>query len=228
MSVWTTFHGNPFRRLSKKCHSDLIGIHPLRTVDVCRLAAFMPTLPITLKDTKTHCSLQHLLQIVRAFPCLHPQLTTATCSQVHSVCGHASCLSTNLWSCLPARYTRALSSERWEEGRAAAGDLPPSCAGASPLWPTCADDTPTRRGRPGPLQSPRGDGPSLFCPCWSLHGRGNLWKGGRGFDRRWDQLGKKGDVCGTWRIAETFYWLDESASRVKYQFLSTSALKYSR
>lgn len=195
-SVWTTFHGNPFRRLSKNVTQIWLEFISWAPCYVCRLAAFIWTLPITVKDTKTHCSLQHLLQIVRAFPCLHPQLTTATCSQVHSVCGHASCLSTNLWSCLPAHYTRALSSERWEEGRAAAGDLPPSCADASPLWPTCADDTPTRRGRPGPLRSPRGDGPSPFCPCWSLNGRGNLWTGGRGFDRRWDQLGKKGEVSG--------------------------------
>ena len=88
------------------------------------------------------------------------------------------CLSlTNLWSCLPARCTRALSSGRWEEGRAAGGDPPLPCAGASPLWPTCAGDTPTHRGRLWPGQSPRGDGQCLFCLCWSPNEYGILWRG---------------------------------------------------
>lgn len=59
-------------------------------------------------------------------------------------------------------------------GTAAAGDPPPSCAGASPPWPTCAADTPTRRDRLGPGRSPRGDGPCLSCLYWSLNGHDNL------------------------------------------------------
>lgn len=82
--------------------------------------------------------------------------------------------STNLWSCLPAGCTRAQSSGRWAEGRVAAGDPPPSCAGASPLWPTFAGDTPTHRGRPWPGRSPHEDVQCLFCLCLSPNGYDNL------------------------------------------------------
>lgn len=60
---------------------------------------------------------------------------------------------------------------------AVGADPPPSCAGASPLWPTCAGDIPTHKDRPWPGQSPRGDGLCLFCPCWSPTGYDNLGKG---------------------------------------------------
>lgn len=53
-------------------------------------------------------------------------------------------------------------------------DPPPSCAGASPLWPTCAGDIPTHKDRLWPVQSPHGDGLCLFCLCWSPTGYGNL------------------------------------------------------
>lgn len=85
--------------------------------------------------------------------------------------------SPNLWSFPPAGCTRVQSSGLSEGGMAVGADPPPSCAGASPLWPTCAGDIPTHKDHPWPGQSPRGDGLCLFCPCWSPTGYDNLDKG---------------------------------------------------
>lgn len=59
---------------------------------------------------------------------------------------------------------------------AVGADPPPSCAGASPLWPTCAGDIPTHKDHPWPGQSPRADDLCLFCLCWSPTGYDNLGK----------------------------------------------------
>lgn len=60
---------------------------------------------------------------------------------------------------------------------AVAADPPPSCAGASPLWPTCAGGIPTHKDHLWPVQSPRGDDLCLFCPYWSPTGYDNLRNG---------------------------------------------------
>lgn len=82
--------------------------------------------------------------------------------------------SPNLWSFLPAGCTRVQSSGQSEGVMVVGADPPPSCAGASPLWPTCAGDIPTHKDRLWPVQSPHGDGLCLFCPCWSPAGYGSL------------------------------------------------------
>lgn len=119
----------------------------------------------------------------------------------------------NLWSFPPAGCTRVQSSGLSEGGTAVGADPPPSCAGASPLWPTCAGDIPTHKDRPWPGQSPHGDDLCLFCPCWSPSGFDNLSK-----DMKWvDICQRKECSCHHFDPEENLDW----ASRYLFWYQDT-------
>lgn len=123
--------------------------------------------------------------MILSFQCLFSNI-----SQLKSQRLPAS-MSRYLWFCLPSGCTRALNSGRWEEGTAAAGGPPPTCACDAPLGPTCAGGIPTRTGRLWPERSQRGAARCPFCLCLSPNGfdiLGNIWvwfKNQKNKRRRW-------------------------------------------